>query len=106
MATSEPMTAPSDATTDLVAIFSLLSDETRLAIVRELAACRLGESEPRLSFSALRTRVGIDDAGRFNYHLGRLRGSLVEKGEDGYGLTETGAVVGSMLVESPPESVA
>jgi len=56
----------------------------------------LGRRGP-LSFSALRDRVDVRDSGRFNYHLGELRGRFVEKGEDGYTLRYAGTrVVGGL----------
>ena len=69
---------------DAPGVFELLSDETRVGIVRELAA---GED---LRFSTLRERVGTADSGKFNYHLERLRGNLVRKTEEGYRLTRAG----------------
>lgn len=83
----------------LANVFTLLSDETRLRIVFELVLRRSEcPTNPTLSFSELRSRVGARDAGRFNYHLGKLRGDLVEKGDDGYRLTPTGEAVGLTLV--------
>jgi hypothetical protein len=83
----------------LANVFTLLSDETRLRIVFELVLRRSEcPANPTLSFSALRSRVGARDAGRFNYHLGKLRDDLVEKGDDGYRLTPTGEAVGLTLV--------
>jgi len=71
--------------TDETSVFDLLSDETRAETVATLAAAGEG-----LCFSDLRRRVGARDSGRFNYHLGRLRGRLVEKRGDRYVLTERG----------------
>jgi DNA-binding transcriptional ArsR family regulator len=104
--TTTEATVPSDWCTEtpddvpaLANVFTLLSDETRLRIVFELVV-RRGErpSDPALSFSELRSRVGARDAGRFNYHLRKLRGDLVEKVDDGYCLTPTGEAVGLTLV--------
>lgn len=83
----------------LANVFTLLSDETRLRIVFELVL-RRGEcpADPTLSFSQLRSRVGAGDAGRFNYHLGRLRGDIVQKVNGGYQLTPTGEAIGVTLV--------
>jgi len=90
--------APSDVPA-LANVFTPLSDETRLRIVFELVLCRSeGPTDPTLSFSELRSRVACSDAGRFNYHLGKLRGDLVEKVEEGYRLTPTGEAVGLTLV--------
>ena len=89
------------STLDLSGVFELLSDETRLGIVRELAVVNAdGSAENGLSFSELRTRVGTRDSGQFNYHLGRLRGNLVEKNGAGYELTELGLVVGATVLEA------
>ncbi len=74
--------------------FSLLGNETRVAIVRELGELS-GES---LSFSALRDRVAVADSGQFNYHLKKLVGSFVTRTEEGeYELTYAGArIVGAI----------
>ena len=82
----------------LASTFELLSDETRLRIVQELAAT---DSEP-VSFSTLCARLEVRDTGRFNYHLGRLRGRLVEKREGGYVLTGDGARLARLLDRSVP----
>ena len=94
-------TAGGDADADeptLASAFDLLSDETRLRIVRELAAA---DPDP-LAFSALCGRLGVRDTGRFNYHLGRLRGRLVEKREGGYVLTCEGSRLAGLLDGSMP----
>lgn len=73
--------------------FTLLADETRLRIVRALgdAADPMGiESIP---FSELRRRAGIEESGRFNYHLGELVGHFVEQRDDGYRLRFPGVRV-------------
>ena len=72
--------------------FTLLSNETRVRIVVALDA-----SEAGLRFSELRARVGVRDAGRFNYHLERLRGRLVTKSDDGYVLTPAGERAASLV---------
>lgn len=87
---------PSDGTPDPTRVFQLLGDETRLAIVRALAT-----AEGPVEFSALRDRVGAADSGRFNYHLGRLRETLVAKTTDGYVLTATGERVTRGLPVAP-----
>ncbi|MFD1647492.1 DUF7347 domain-containing protein [Haloarchaeobius litoreus] len=86
---------------DLSGVFELLSNDTRLGIVRELSVANADETtDGSLSFSELRTRVGTRDSGQFNYHLGRLRGSLVEKTAAGYELTELGLVVGATVLDA------
>lgn len=52
---------------------------------------RIARSDaPLLSFSELRRQAKIEDAGRFNYHLGELRGVLVVETENGYRLSKFG----------------
>ncbi len=95
-----------DSPRDLAAVFDLLSDETRLAIVRALAESRCDDpGRPALTFSELRERVGARDAGRFNYHLGKLRGVLVEKTDAGYRLTPRGVTAGTLLLDTTPLAV-
>ena len=72
------------------ALFELIGHPGRLSIVEELIEARRGDSEGTVSFTALRDRSAIDDTGRFNYHLGQLVGTVVEKTEDGYRLSPYG----------------
>jgi hypothetical protein len=65
--------------------FAAVADELRVRILREL-----WDAEAPLTFSELRERVDVRDSGRFNYHLGELRGRFVENGEDGYDLRYAG----------------
>lgn len=73
--------------------FSLLSDETRLAILRELADAADEEFTPRsepVSYAELMDRVGLRDSGNFNYHLNALRDRFVAKVEGGYRIRRAG----------------
>ncbi|MFB6354779.1 MAG: hypothetical protein ABEJ92_11925 [Halobacteriales archaeon] len=95
----------------LAALFDLLSDETRLRIVSVLAAHEhANPAAPPLGFAALRERVGAADSGRFNYHLRKLAGSLVEKVDGGYALTPAGwrvvTIVSQVSLGSGPERTA
>ncbi|MHB9288587.1 ArsR/SmtB family transcription factor [Halobacteriales archaeon Cl-PHB] len=74
--------------------FAALGDETRLAILEAL-----GETPTEaVPFSELLARVGVEDSGRFNYHLGKLRDHYVERTDDGYTLRYAGMrVVGAIL---------
>lgn len=75
------------------AVFSLLSSDVRVGIVQAL-----GEAGEPVSFSALREAVGVDDSGKFNYHLQKLVGSFVTRTDDGYSLTLAGSrVYGAIL---------
>jgi DNA-binding IclR family transcriptional regulator len=71
--------------TDALAV---LGDETRVAILRALA-----EADEPVAFSELRRRAGIDDAGRFNYHLSTLREYFVREVDGGYALRNAGSRV-------------
>lgn len=84
--------------TEATEAFSLLGNETRLAILLALweayepfadgtAASAQGSAVP---FSVLRDRVGIRDSGQFNYHLGQFEGQFVEQTPDGYRLLPAG----------------
>jgi DNA-binding transcriptional ArsR family regulator len=78
--------------------FATLGNETRLRIVETLAD-RTESLAPDagLAYSTLREAVGIDDNGRFNYHLGLLRDRFVRKTETGYRLTFAGVEVAKTL---------
>lgn len=72
--------------------FGLLAHEIRVRIVRAL------DDAGPLSHTALRERIGVDDPGRFNYHLRKLDGQFVRGRDDGYELAPAGRrVVGAVL---------
>lgn len=90
--------------------FETLGNETRLAILLALWEAKSPgppvsvTSEPPVSFSELRERVGIRDSGQFNYHLDKLTGTFVESTDEGYLLTTTaeqvlGAVFAGTLAD-------
>lgn len=83
---------PSDALT-------VLADETRIAILRALA-----DAEGALAFSELRRRAGVDDAGRFNYHLSKLREYFVREVDGGYALRHAGSRVVAAAEDVDPEA--
>jgi len=75
------------------AVFGLLGNETRIAILYALAD---SPGKP-VTFSELRERVGTRDSGQFNYHLGKLADHFVRKTEEGYELTIAGTgIVGAL----------
>lgn len=91
--TDEASPTPADA-------FDRLGHETRVAILRALVERRREHpGEEGLSFSALRKRVGTRDSGRFNYHLGKLRGRFIEQTDDAYTLTYAGEVTAAAILE-------
>lgn len=75
------------------AAFELLAHELRFRILETL-----NDADEPLAFSELRERVGVDDPGQFNYHLGKLTGRFVRDADDGYQLAAPGwRVVGAIL---------
>jgi hypothetical protein len=107
MTTDEPA---DDGEYDPTDAFGAVSNETRIAVIRALVEeqRRLGRDHdeaipptdfrPVLSFSELRSAVGVDDSGQFNYHLEKLVGRYVARTEDGYTLTWAGIeIAGSIL---------
>lgn len=72
--------------------FAVLANETRLSTLLVLWEAEYGAGDTnRLSFSALRDRVGMRDSGQFNYHLDHLTDQFVRKTDEGYALTQGGA---------------
>jgi hypothetical protein len=91
--------------------FALLSDETRVAILRavaraqaELDEVNAGPSE--LAFSEVYDRVDVDNTSKLSYHLGELTGTFLRKGEDGYSLTHAGERVVRFVVSGNYERPA
>lgn len=62
-----------------------LASEHRIEILRVLA-----DADEPLAFSDLRESVGMDDTGRFNYHLTELCGRFVRNTDTGYELGHAG----------------
>lgn len=82
-------------------IFELLSDGTRLDIVRVLyTEWERAPMNSVLPFSALCARIDGGDTGRFNYHLARLQEGLVVRREGGYTLTPLGIRMGHVIDET------
>lgn len=79
-----------DRDTEAADAFDVLSDASRVAILRELADRTHVVDESTVEFSDLRRAVGFDDAGRFNYHLGKLQDRFVVKRDGGYAPTAVG----------------
>jgi|AntRauMinimDraft_4_1070384.scaffolds.fasta_scaffold00029_48 DNA-binding transcriptional ArsR family regulator len=81
------MTVPDvEATADA---FGVLADPVRVEI---LAALWEAEEAP-LQYSALLEDVGVQDSGRFNYHLTKLTDHFVAKTDAGYRLRPSGLLV-------------
>ncbi|WP_255190544.1 winged helix-turn-helix domain-containing protein [Natronobeatus ordinarius] len=76
-------------------VFHLLANETRMQIMHVLwerfsFSAYVTESHEGIAYSELLAGAGAEDSGNFNYHLGQLTGTLVEKRTDGYVLTPLG----------------
>lgn len=82
-----------------VPAFDVLGQELRVSILEALVEKRTEDPQrPALSFSELRERVGVDDSGRFNYHLGKLTEQFLQETDDGYELNAAGQeVAGAVL---------
>ncbi|MFP4627393.1 MAG: hypothetical protein ACLFMX_00210 [Halobacteriales archaeon] len=96
-----PMAGSAAASPSPDEAFTALTDGTRMAILRTLA-----EAAEPISFGELRSRVGVDDSRRSNYHLGKLMGHFVRQLEEGYRLRSAGhrvvqAVVSGAIAEAP-----
>jgi len=95
--------------------FALLGHEIRLDILRAFfdryepvdPASRSEVRDRRtLSYAELMAATGMEDSGKFNYHLEKLRGAYVEKIEGGYVPTASAiALYEAMVANRPTESV-
>ncbi|NHN59028.1 MULTISPECIES: helix-turn-helix transcriptional regulator [Halorussus] len=79
---------------------SIVGEPTRATIVLELGEARSADpaTSDALTFTELMERTGVEDSGRFNYHLDKLVGTFVEKGDDGYGLSLPGQMLHQAFV--------
>ncbi|MDY6764503.1 MAG: winged helix-turn-helix domain-containing protein [Halobacteria archaeon] len=92
--TKESTMSPNEA-------FNALGNEVRIRILQIL-----GESDEPIGFTELRNRVGHDDPGNFNYHLGKLEGHFVRETEDGYVIRKAGRrVIEAVLSGAVTEDV-
>ena len=77
--------------------FSVIGNETRLSILEALWEA----PERPVTFSELRSRIGMADSAQFNYHLQRLTGQFLQKTDDGYDFRSPGrAVIQAVLAGS------
>lgn len=76
---------------DAVEAFGVVANEIRMATLLALwEAYDPSTDDNAITFSDLRTRVGVRDPGQFNYHLGKLVGSFVARTDSGYELQPAG----------------
>ncbi len=78
--------------TEPESVFSVLSDDNRVSILRTL-----WKMEGTMSFSELYDAVDVEDSGQFNYHLDKLVDQFVNKTEEGYTLTEAGRQINGAI---------
>jgi hypothetical protein len=93
--------------------FAVLGNEIRLDIIRVLwnadAAHEyddVSDTAETISYSELRRRVGVDDNGKFNYHLSQLVPHFIRQAPDGYRLSGAGKEIArTVIAVSGPEYV-
>jgi len=85
--------------------FAVLGNETRLEIIRVLwcvdAAHQYDDGSDTvktISYSELQYEVGIDDNGKFNYHLSELAPHFVRRTDEGYRLSGAGKQIARTVV--------
>ncbi len=78
-----------DPAGDLDEVFGLIASETRVDVLRALWDARQ-EGGQWVAFSDLQERTGVEDGGRFNYHLGKLVPEFVREDDAEYALTHAG----------------
>ncbi len=87
--------------------FDLLGHDIRLEILLALLEDWLAAHTKPKSYAELMDAVGMEDSGKFNYHLDKLRGVYVRQVEDGYVPTASAtALYRAVLAHRPTDSVA
>jgi len=72
-------------------VFRLLSDQTRLDVLRTVARAQHEGSGPgTLSFSDIYDRVDVANTSKLSYHLGELTGTFLRKQDGTYAFTHAG----------------
>jgi len=77
---------------DATDVFGPLDSDLRVRVLLALfdRASDPGPDVPAVSYTELKDAVGIEDSGKFNYHLSKLTGQYVRKTDGGYEITEAG----------------
>lgn len=94
---TEPSARPvpdDDRLDEVSATFGALSDPTRLAILAAVA-----RRQGPVPYSELQAATGVEDNGRLNYHVRRLRGEFLDRERRGYVLTERGVAAADLLAD-------
>lgn len=76
-------------------VFRLLSDETRVDILRAVAVAQyeseeVGSGPVELTFSEVYEHVDVENTSKLSYHLGELTGVYLRKSDGGYSLSHAG----------------
>jgi len=79
----------SDGSTTSEAVFSALGNEIRISVLQTLSD-ELADSQGRLSFTEIYSRLSIDSTSQLSYHLDSLTGVFIHSSENGYALTQAG----------------
>lgn len=100
-------------------MFGLLSDETRVRILRAVALAEdeleeAGAGPAALAFSDIYERVDVDSTSKLSYHLGELTGAYLRKEGNEYTFTHAGERIVRFILsgnygepsEFGPESIA
>jgi hypothetical protein len=109
-----------DSNEGRAAAFDAVSDEVRLGVIKAFVEERSRRREALdpedrdditddvvlLSFSELWDAVGIEDSGRFNYHLDKLVGRFVHRTPKGYMLTVAGHRLAGSIVAGRYDTTA
>ena len=99
-----PATAADDV--DAREAFDLLGHDIRLGILLALLEDWLAAYTEPKSYAELMDAVGMEDSGKFNYHLDKLRDVYVHQLEDGYVPTASAtALYRAVLAHRPTETV-
>lgn len=85
--------------------FAVLGNEIRLDVVRVLWQANAAheyddgsDAVETLPYSELRRRVGVEDNGKFNYHLSKLEPHFVRRSDDGYRLSGAGKGIARTVI--------
>jgi hypothetical protein len=87
--------------------FTLIGDKTRISILQALwDVYDPYAADNAITFAELFDRVGTEDTGNFNYHLGKLKGHFIRRTDAGYELTAPGfkivrAIIGGGITGDP-----
>jgi len=86
--------------------FALLGHDIRLDILVALLDNWMAAYTEPIPYAELMDAVEVEDSGKFNYHLGKLRGAYVQQVEDGYVPTAAATALYRAVVAHQPSHEA